>query len=183
MVTQQNWRVTGEFVDGQAQDIWRWYDAADRLRVEGRILDSRRTGWWTWLNESGHFASGGTFRRDRPLGMWQVQDAERPMRGYFNDGRMLSWWSSGREQDVEWQGFIHQGRALGWWYQRDQGWHWAGIPPSARVWQFQLSPGEAKLAAGWWSVVIDGDHQWWLRVEQDRPRFACLRHEAKDLGP
>ena len=89
---------------------------------------------------------------------------------------MISWWSAGHEQHRS-NGrvsFIRAGRWGGGTITR-QGWGWAGVNDSARVWQLDLEVDSHLSARGSWTIITDHDQQWWLQMVDGVPRFACHR--------
>jgi antitoxin component YwqK of YwqJK toxin-antitoxin module len=67
--------MTGEYVDGERQGVWRHSFVDGSLRSEGAYDRGTLHGPWTWYRASGGLLQRGGFLGDEKHGHWERWDA------------------------------------------------------------------------------------------------------------
>jgi antitoxin component YwqK of YwqJK toxin-antitoxin module len=68
--------VTGEYVEGERQGIWRHYFANGMLRSEGAYERGKLHGPWVWYRATGGLLQRGGFFEDQKHGLWERWNAD-----------------------------------------------------------------------------------------------------------
>ncbi|MGE3448926.1 MAG: toxin-antitoxin system YwqK family antitoxin [Microbacteriaceae bacterium] len=81
--------MTGGYVAGRRQGLWRHVAGDGRLRSEGEYDDGALHGAWTWYRANGALMQRGSFEHDVKHGRWERWDASGRLiyTGDYDNGR------------------------------------------------------------------------------------------------
>ncbi|THV24585.1 toxin-antitoxin system YwqK family antitoxin [Glycomyces paridis] len=88
--------MTGEYVHGLRQGVWRHFADDGRPRSEGPFLDGLVHGEWTWWRANGRLLQKGGFVREQRHGRWERWTADgTPIdRGDYDHDKKIGEWTA-----------------------------------------------------------------------------------------
>ncbi len=88
--------MTGEYVKGERQGVWRHYFVDGPVRSEGTYDKGVVDGAWTWYRSTGGLLQRGGFLDSEKHGLWERWDADGNLidQGTWDHGKKTGEWTS-----------------------------------------------------------------------------------------
>ncbi|SDD36684.1 toxin-antitoxin system YwqK family antitoxin [Glycomyces harbinensis] len=87
--------MTGEYVEGVREGVWRHFADDGRLRSVGPFEAGAVHGHWNWWRANGERLQSGGFDREEKHGLWERWTAEGVLidRGEYDHGKKVGEWT------------------------------------------------------------------------------------------
>ena len=87
--------MTGQYVAGQREGIWRHYGEDGNLRSEGGFADGLVHGHWRWWRANGQLLQRGDFDHEKREGLWERWEADGSLidRGQYEHDEKVGQWT------------------------------------------------------------------------------------------
>ena len=88
--------MTGEYVEGERQGVWRHYFVDGPVRSEGTYEKGVVDGAWTWYRSTGGLLQRGGFLDSEKHGLWERWDVDGNLidQGTWDHGKKTGEWTS-----------------------------------------------------------------------------------------